>query len=899
MQDMSTSVRHIKKRRHVKVESFFHEVNSDVLGPLQVQSICGHRYAITFTEVKSRYRWVYFMKTKDEALDKLKLFLSEIKVDGFKLKELRTDNGGEYVNDVFKDFAKGNFKLRTTPPHTPTANAIAERFNRVLGERTRAMLKAQNLPKYLWADAMKTVTYTYNRTLGTADNGSTSKMTPFEMLKGYAPDIKHLRMFGCKAYAYNFDIKRKKLDDRAHAGIMVGYDELSAAYRIYIPSERKIMKSGHVIFNERSRMEYGVIMENADIDDWFIGLDENGKSIIDVISKDNIELRESHSNSDVENELSEAKKQEDELLSKMLDLDAKEDRPHRDIERLDYKDMHNPPMPRAGGDEAMYSVHDTILYALTTVMADPTEPKTYDEAIESEYWEEWEEAICNELSSIYGHGTWHEDVLPEGVKPLTTKWVFKIKRGDRDQIEKFKARLCVRGFEQEQGVDYDEVFSPVMRHNSLRTLLSIAAANDLEIEQLDVRTAFLEGTLEEDVYITVPQGTDHDRSKVLKLDKALYGTKQGPRVFNNTLNDFLVNIGFKRCTTDPCVYTLLSEEDDPIYLGVYVDDMIIIGADQLRIARIKADIKSRFDIDDKGPVDFILGMKVERDRENRMLYLHQEQYAKNVIKKFNMLDSKCKIGVPMSDNLKLSKDDCPQTEEEKKRMASVPYRSAIGALMYLATCTRPDISYAVSVCASFMQNPGYKHWMAVKNILAYVNSTKKRGLSYGTRYSSEEWLNYVYLYADADHAGDVDKRRSRTGYVTLLNGGAVSWKTRLQDRVAMSSTEAEYYALAEASSEAVWFRMLMNELHIRQLKPTAILEDNESAINLAINPIFQTRTKQIEIRHHVIRDLIRYKEVIVNHISTSEQLGDAFTKALSRATFMYLTNGFMTTVDIE
>jgi len=484
---MSTSIRHgHQKRCIVKVAAYFQEVNSDVLGPIQVQSIDGYRYAIHFTELRSRYRWIYFMKHKDEALDKLKLFLAEIKLDGFSMRELRTDNGGEYVNDAFKAYAIGKFTLRTTPPHTPIANAISERFNRVLGERTRAMLKAQNLPKFLWTAAMRTVTYTYNRTLGTADNGNLKKVTPFEMLKGYPPDLGHLRIFGCKAYAYNFDITRKKLDDRAHAGVFVGYDENSAAYRVYIPQTRKIMKSGHVIFNERGRMEYGSIMDNADIDDWFLGLDENGNSVIRVYGGEHAPVPRDSVGGD-------AVVPEQDGVDELLELARlAAARPDRGIPCPDYRRMHNPPVPRAGGEDA-YSVHDVILSALTTTMADPIEPRTYDEAMQSELWEDWEQAINDELTSIYGHGTWIEVEPPEGVKPLTTKWVFKIKRGDHGQIQRFKARLCVRGFEQEEGVNYDEVFSPVMRHNSLRTLLSIAATLELLfLKELLTRTCTLQ-----------------------------------------------------------------------------------------------------------------------------------------------------------------------------------------------------------------------------------------------------------------------------------------------------------------------------------------------------------------------------------------------------------------------
>jgi hypothetical protein len=232
-------------------------------------------------------------------------------------------------------------------------------------------------------------------------------------------------------------------------------------------------------------------------------------------------------------------------------------------------------------------------------------------------------------------------------------------------------------------------------------------------------------------------------------------------------------------------------------------------------------------------------------------------------------------------------------QEEKKDMQQVPYRSAIGALMYLAVCTRPDISYAVSVCASYMHNPGRTHWETVKGILAYVNHTSSRGIRYGGRDSTDEFQDTAYLYADADHAGNVDNRRSRTGYVTMLHGGAVSWKTRLQTRTSISSTEAEYYAASEAFGEAKWYRMFLAELKIVQVRSTVILEDNESCIKLAKNPVYQFRTKQMDIRHHQLREAVRYKEIEFVYISTVDQVADALTKGLETRQFKTLTNKCM------
>jgi hypothetical protein len=720
-------------------------------------------------------------------------------------------------------------------------------------------------------------------------------LTPYEILHATKPDISHLRVFGCKAFAYNFDITRKKLDDKARAGILVGYELTSAAYRVYIPSQRKIMKSGHVVFHERSNNNsiWGVSLQSALDCDWDLQLNPEGDSRV-VDAADRIDPTSVDFQAKVQDLIDEAKVQNPIITGTSgptMDSTptSSSSRITRGIKR-DYHALHHG-TSRVGG-ERVYSVRDTILHALKAAK-DLEEPSTFNDAIKSEQNEEWQQAINAELLSIWKNKVWHQDELPPGVKPLTTKWIFKIKRGEQGQIVKFKARLCVRGFEQEHGIDFEEVFSPVMRHNSLRSLLAIAAVNDYEVQQMDVTTAFLHGELQEDVYIWAPEGTGFETGSVLKLDKSLYGLKQAPRVFNTTLNQHVVkSMGFKKCLTDPCVY-IKETTSGPVYLAVYVDDLLIIGKETREINIVKADLGKEFQMDDRGEVEYILGIQVVRDRNARTLKLVQTQYAKDVVKKFNMQNSKSRKHVPILPKTKFSSDDCPTEPSEIEYMKKVPYRSAIGSLMYLATCTRPDISYAVSMCASYMHNPGRAHWEAVKQILAYVKDTQSRGIIYGRSESSDEMKNTVYVYVDADHAGDLDNRKSRTGYVTMMNGGAVSWKTRLQDRVSISSTEAEYYAASEGFGEAKWFRMFMAELKLNQVQPTVILEDNQSCINLAENPVYQYRTKQIDIRHHQLREGVSYGEIKMEHIPTINQVADALTKGLEWKQFIELTNKCM------
>ena len=277
-------------RRDVDLRLFFQVLSSDVLGPMQVQGLNGARYAVTFTEHKSRCRWLYTIRTKEQVLEKFKLLLAEIEARGFKVTTFHTDNGGEYTSAEFENYLVNEKKIipHRTPPNTPQANAVTERFNRVLGERARALLKAANLPKMLWPQAMSTVVYVYNR-LPSPGNTRHEYKTPYELLYGTVPDISHLRIFGCDAYAYNFDVSRQKLDDTAIKGVFVGYDDKSSSYLIYIPNKRKIMRSAHVIFNERGFYAPGVISEGASEDDWKLIDDDDIKQQSNELVQTNLD----------------------------------------------------------------------------------------------------------------------------------------------------------------------------------------------------------------------------------------------------------------------------------------------------------------------------------------------------------------------------------------------------------------------------------------------------------------------------------------------------------------------------------------------------------------------------------------------------------------------------------
>ncbi|KAK8916316.1 hypothetical protein KSP39_PZI023164 [Platanthera zijinensis] len=495
---------------------------------------------------------------------------------------------------------------------------------------------------------------------------------------------------------------------------------------------------------------------------------------------------------------------------------------------------------------------------------------------------QWELAMVDEMESLRKNQTWGLCKLPKGRKAIGSKWVFKQKVKADGTVEKYKARLVAKGFSQVEGVDYDEIFSPVAKLTSIRMVLSIAAVHDLEIEQMDVKTAFLHGDLEEEIYMRQPEGFEAKGKEdlVCRLKKSLYGLKQSPRMWYQKFDTYMLEVGFERLNSDHCVY-IQRKGEHFTFLTLYVDDMLLVGNSVKMIQHVKKMLSAKFEMKDLGPASVILRMQIIRDRSKRKLWLGQQRYVEEVLKKFNMADCK-PVGAPMPVGNKLSAEMCPKTHEEMEDMVKVPYASAVGSLMYAMVCTRPDIAQAVGVLSRYMAKPGKEHWNAVKRVFRYLRGTSNYSICYEGAETGRV-LNVVG-HVDSDWGGDLDSRKSTSGYVFTLFGGAVSWMSRRQGVVALSSTEAEYMALTHASKEAIWLGRLCGELSFEQgpVKPWC---DSQRAIQLAKNPAFHARTKHIDIQFHFIREKVEKQVVQLEKVDTKENSSDFLTKAVPIAKF--------------
>jgi hypothetical protein len=435
--------------------------------------------------------------------------------------------------------------------------------------------------------------------------------------------------------------------------------------------------------------------------------------------------------------------------------------------------------------------------------------------------------------------------------------------------------LVAKGYVQRQGVDFREVFAPVARMESVRLLIAFAAHHGWPIHHMDVKTAFLNGELLEEVYVEQPPGfaVDGEEHKVLKLDKALYGLRQAPRAWNAKLDASLHSLGFVRSQTEHAVYRRGGSKE-LLLVGVYVDDLVITGTSIEEVTRFKAEMTSLFLMSDLGELSFYLGITVQQG--SGTITLQQAAYAKKLLQRAGMDDCNS-CATPMEARLKLSRTGAG------KPVDATHYRSIVGGLRYLVH-TRPDISYAVGYVSRFMEAPTSEHLAAVKHLLRYIAGT----LSYGVTYRRGQGRQELLGYSDADLAGDVDDRKSTTGMVFFLGRSPISWHSQKQHVVAISSCESEYIAAATTSCQGVWLSRLIGELLNEEPRPPKLLVDNKSAIQLVKNPVFHDRSKHIDTRYHLIRDYVEKGVLEVDYVRTEDQLADVLTKALGRIRFQEL-----------
>jgi hypothetical protein len=687
------------------------------------------------------------------------------------------------------------------------------------------------LPISFWGYALETAA----RILNLLPTKKVSK-TPYEIWHGKSASLSYLKIWGCEAY-----VRREtqdKLEPRSQKVLFIGYPADSFGYLFYNSSENKVFVSRRGKFLERNIMSKEV-------------------------SGSTIDLEEIQEPTDMETDIGPSYLPE-------VDEPVVEDE----------ADIQPPPVRRSDRERRAPHRLDLNISKGGEVQIDSDEPISYQEAMAGPESAKWQEAMDSEIQSMHDNQVWSLVDHTPGIKTVGCKWVFKKKTDMDGNVHTFKARLVAKGYTQRYGVDYDETFSPVAMLKSIRILIAIAAFYDYEIWQMDVKTAFLNGKLTEDVFMTQPEGFVHPKypNSVCKLQKSIYGLKQASRSWNLCFDEKIKEFGFIRSEDEPCVY-VRSSGSVVIFLVLYVDDILLMGNDISTLKDVKAWLGKCFSMKDMGDATYILGIKIYRDRSRKLIGLSQSTYIDKILKKFSMQDSK-KGCIPMNPGMPLSKSQCPTSDGEVAKMSHIPYASAIGSIMYAMICTRPDVSYALSMTSRYQANPGEAHWIAVKNILKYLRRTKEMFLVYGGK---DELC--VKGYSDASFQSDRDDCSSQSGFVFTLNGGAVTWRSSKQSTIADSTTESEYIAINEAAKEAMWIRKFIGDLGVVPtiLDPVEIFCDNMSAVVLAQEPRSQKRTRHILRKYHYVRQVVADKDIVISRVDTSENLADPFTKALPQA----------------
>ena len=551
--------------------------------------------------------------------------------------------------------------------------------------------------------------------------------------------------------------------------------------------------------------------------------------------------------------------------------------PIDDTDKLDNHDNEEEPETgrslRQRHDYNPYSfdVHFGGTVLIATANADPI---NYQQAIKSPDSFRWLEAIQTELNNLSSNNTWEAVEIPTDRKLITSKWVFKKKYLPSGLIDKYKARLVARGFTQQQGIDFEETFSPTLRYESLRLLFATAAVYGLQLWLLDVVSAYLNGDIDKEIFMRMPEGlpvTDQNKGKCLRLLKGLYGLKQSGRIWAEKFRECLCAFGFVAIQADQCIF-IRHFGQEVCLVALYVDDIIIATKSNKAYGKVKEYLTSVFKITDGGPLKTILGIRVSQNDDT--IAMDQTHYVNNLLDKYGMTNCNG-VSTPID-----GYDGIQPARSEEERSNQQEYQQLVGELMFLQVASRPDLAFAISKLSQFCNDPTIRHRNTLFRVLKYLKFTPNLGLCFQRNGGQPKY------FADAAFADNRDDRRSSYGFVMTNAGGACVWYSRKQRTVATSTVEAEYMSLAEGCKASIWANRWMNESGLHQSTGPIILNgDNNGSISLSKNPENHARTKHIEVQYHFIREKVLEGLVDVKHVSTKDQLADIMTKPLTKQPF--------------
>ncbi|GJT35936.1 putative RNA-directed DNA polymerase [Tanacetum coccineum] len=848
-------------------------VHLDLWGPYKVVSKEGHRYFLTIVDDYSRAVWAYLLKSKEEVFDCVYTFFNLIKNQFHKsVKVFRSDNGTEFLNHKMTKFCGTNGIIhQTSCAYTPQQNGIVERKHRHLLNVARSLLFQGGIPLYLWSECIITASYLINRFPSSVLKG----YSPYQLVFNKKPLMKHLRVFGCLCFATVLN-NHDKFSSRAEKCVFVGYSSFKKGYKLFSLERRQFIFSRDVKFFEKvfpfKIKQDSVSNTSQDLDhvNFFIEVDHEGPDTsndeININTKGQSEGSNSPYNSsptidqyvdDLGHSLgSNGSASEDEMAATSEphnvtsedgfenvpiteSVSNLETQPLRRSERTSvfpnkYNEFVVDSKVRYGLEKFVsYSNLSSENLCFATELNKAFEPRNYREACKDQHWIE---AMNKEMKALYDNDTWEITELPLGRKSIGGKWVLKLNTG---LVEILKG-------------------------------IRLAIQNSWPLFQLDVNNAFLYGYLSETVYMDLPEGYFSPNDKrVCRLKKSLYGLKQAPRQWNAKLTHTLIEHGFKQSKSDYSLFTK-SEKGSFIVLLVYVDDIIVTGNNVNSIESFKKFLKTKFQIKDLGKLKYFLGIEVVDT--NKGVCLSQRKYCLDLLSEFGLLACK-PSAIPLEQNISITNE---LTDSDLLIDNITEYQKLIDKLIYL-THTRRDIAYSVHCLSQFMHKPLKSHLKIALKVLRYLKSAPGKGI-----HVIKNNVTSLDVYVDADWAKCVVTRKSVTGFCILLNGSLVSWKSKKQNTLSKSSAEAEYRAIASATSEIVWILKILQDLNWEHFIPAKVFCDSQAAIKIAANPVFHERTKHLEIDLHFVRDKIISGVIKTYKISSTNQVADVLTKGLDK-----------------
>ncbi|GJW65688.1 retrovirus-related pol polyprotein from transposon TNT 1-94 [Tanacetum coccineum] len=800
-----------------------------------------------------------------------------------KASKTKTYNGTEFVNQTLREYyEKVGISHETSVARSPQQNGVVERRNRTLIEAACTMLIYAKALLFLWAEAVATACYTQNCSIIRLRHGK----TPYELLHEKLPDLSFFHVFGALCYP---TIDSENLDFDELTAMASQHSSSGPALHEMTPTT---ISSGLIpnpppltLFVPPSRSDWDLLFQLL-FDELLTpppSVDHPAPEVItpiaDVVTPEPAastglpspaivdQDAPSHSNSQTTPE----------TQSPIIPNDVEEDNHDLDVAHMNNDPYFGHPLENIIGEldrpvSKRLQLHEQALFCYYDAFLTAVEPKTYKDALTQSCWIE---AMQEELNEFERLGVWELVPRPDKVMVITLKWIYKVKLDELGGILKNKARLVARGYRQEEGIDFEESFAPVARLEAIRIFLAFAAHMNMVVYQMDVKTAFLNGNLREEVYVSQPDGfVDKDKpNHVYKLKKALYGLKQAPRAWYDMLSSFLISQDFSKGSVDPTLF-IRRDGKELLLVQIYVDDIIFAASTPELCDLFSKIMCSKFKMSMMGKISFFLGLQISQSP--RGIFINQSKYALESLKKYGF-DSCDPVDTPMVEKSKLDED------KEGKAVDPSHYRGMIGTLLYL-TASRPDLQFAICMCARYQARPTEKHLNAVKRIFRYLKGTVNRGLWYPKDSSIA-----LTAFADADHAGCQDTRRSTSGSMQFLGDRLISWSSKRQKSAAISSTEAEYIALSGCCAQILWMRSQLTDYGFGFNK-IPMYCDNKSAIALCCNNVQHSRSKHIDIRFHFIKEHVENGVIELYFVNTEYQLADIFTKALGRERIEFLIN---------